>query len=164
MNGIRQIDPIPLSKYIINFVNTKGYDVNHLKLQKLIYYVDAWHNVYFDVPLLGENFEAWMHGPVVREVWDYFKNRSVLFDPINLNGDVVNDLSPYLDSEQLEVINDVLVEYGDKSSYYLECLTHSEDPWRKARRGYAPTDRCEEIIPKDFMKGYYREKLYGQSS
>lgn len=47
--------------------------LNHMKLQKLIYYIDAWHLVFFYEPLINENFEAWVHGPVVREVWDFLK-------------------------------------------------------------------------------------------
>lgn len=161
MGELREIDPILLSQYIISYLNEKGQEVNHLKLQKLIYYVDAWHNVYFDVPLIKEDFEAWMHGPVVRKVWDYYKGKSVLFTPIRPS-DATADLSTLISKEQLELINDVLDEYGDKSSYYLECLTHSEEPWKRARHGYGPTDRCEAIITKDSMKQFYKEMLYGQ--
>lgn len=157
---INQIDPIDLSKHIIQYFSEKNTEVNHLKLQKLIYYIDAWHNVYFNKPLIQENFEAWAHGPVVREVWNYYKGGSVLFDPLP----VEEYVDIYVDKEQLDLINDVLEEYGDKTGYYLECLTHHEEPWRRARRGYAPGDKCEVIIDKDFAKEFYGDMLYGEKN
>ena len=163
MGEVRQIGPILLAQYIVDFLNKKGQAVSHLKLQKLIYYIDAWHYVYFDMPMIKEDFQAWMHGPVVREVWDEFKDKSVLFTPIEISSEGV-DLSTYLMPDQIELINDVLEEYGNKTAYYLECLTHSEEPWRMARRGYAPTERCEVIMSKNFMKEFYGQKLYGKDN
>ena len=43
--------------------------------------------------------------------------------------------------KQIEIINDVLDEYGNKSGYYLETLTHSEEPWRIARRKNKDLDK-----------------------
>lgn len=163
MSKINQIDPVALSKYILKHVNELGHSVNHLKLQKLLYYCDAWHLVYFDgVPLVNEEFEAWMHGPVLRSVWNYYKDQSVLHDEINpipFNFEI----NSILDEEQVEMINDVLEEYGGKSAYYLECLTHDELPWKEARHGYASCDRCDEIISKDTMKTFYSNMLYGEA-
>lgn len=155
---IKQISSIDLSQYILNCFNNKSESINQLKLQKLVYYIDAWHYVLLEKPLIHENFEAWMHGPVVRELWNHYRGESVLNAPIS--SDIYNcnlDVS----KEQLEVINDVLDEYGDKTPYYLECLTHEETPWIVARKGYAPSDRCTEIISKEIMKEYYSSKIYG---
>ncbi|ACV64603.1 prophage ps3 protein 01 [Desulfofarcimen acetoxidans DSM 771] len=160
---LKQINPIDLSRHVIKYVNDKGHEVSHLKLQKLIYYVDAWHNVYFNQPLIEDQFEAWMHGPVVRNIWNYFRDKSVLYDPIKLEEGYF-DISEYISSEQLELINDVLDEYGDKTAYYLECLTHSEEPWRRARLGYAPSDKCEAVIYKDLIKQFYGSMLYGKNT
>ena len=146
---------------LLSILRDKGLEINHLKLQKLIYYIDAWHYVFLDKPLIRNDFEAWMHGPVVREVWDHYKNESILNGTVSItNPDV--DISTVVSPEQIEVINDVLDEYGDKTSYYLECLTHEEDPWRYARKGYSSSDRCERIIPKAYMKQFYEGKLYAE--
>ena len=163
MGEIKQIDPTSLSKYIINRVHEMGHSVSHLKLQKLLYYCAAWHMVYFDgKQLISEDFEAWMHGPVIREVWNYYRDESVLYDdiqPVNLGFDI-RDI---LNDEQVEVIDDALEEYGKRSAYYLECLTHDEKPWREARRGYVSSDRCEETISKEIMRKFYGEMLYGET-
>lgn len=153
---INQVSSIDLSKYILNYFNDKGESINHLKLQKLVYYIDAWHNVFLEKPLIHENFEAWMHGPVVRELWNYYKDESILNNPIDTNN---GSCALQVTEEQLEIINDVLDEYGDKTPYYLECLTHEETPWIVARKGYAPSDKCTEKISKELMKEYYSAKL-----
>ncbi len=160
MDNLLQPNLLQLSKYVINYVNKMGHDVNHLKLQKLIYYLDAWHNVILDKPLIKQDFEAWMHGPVCRELWDYYKDETILYGTIELkNG---TEIKLDVNNEQLEVINDVLDEYGDKTSYYLECLTHEEKPWDIARIGYSSSDRCENVISKAIMKEFYEGKLYEQ--
>ena len=126
----KQVDAIELAKYVIVKMAEKGKKINHLKLQKLLYYVQAWHLVYTNEPLISENFEAWLHGPVVRKVWDYYKKYSVMFD--DLPCEEVDNIE--LTEEQKEIIDDVLDEYGDKTGYYLECLTHVEQPWKEARQ------------------------------
>lgn len=147
---MQRVNEIELSKYIINKLADKNKRVNHLKLQKLLYYIQAWHLVYMDEPLFDSDFEAWLHGPVVRKVWDYYKSKSIMLDDLPIEKEVSIDLT----EEQEEIINDVLDEYGDKSGYYLECLTHSELPWKEARRKGENT-----IIPKQKIKEYYESLL-----
>ena len=80
-----KLNPIDVSKYIINYLNKKSYPVNHLKLQKLLYYIEAWYTVLTDSNIFSEKIEAWEHGPVIRKVWDYFKNQSILYDNIRIS-------------------------------------------------------------------------------
>lgn len=145
----KQINALSLSQYIIKYMSTQNITVNHLKLQKLLYYIDAWHYVFKNQPLISENFEAWQHGPVVRTVWDFYKNESILYN----NLPVPTTVSLDVEEEQIQIINDVLDEYGNKTAYYLECLTHEEEPWKKARTTLL------KIIDKNHMKQYYASKL-----
>lgn len=149
---MKKVNEIELAKYIICQLNEKGQTVNHLKLQKLLYYVQAWYLVYTDEPLFDEKFEAWLHGPVLRSVWNYYKAKSVMLDDLPCEKNIDIELT----EEQKQIIADVLEEYGDKTGYYLECLTHSEKPWKDARRKGENT-----IIENDKMKEYYSELLNG---
>lgn len=160
MSELKQIDSLILSEWVIGYVNKMGYDISQLKLQKLLYYLDAWHHVYFDMPLIEDDFEAWTHGPVSRKVWDYYKAYSVLYRSLTVDQKKDNNIKNFLNGEQVELCQDVLDEYGDKTAYYLECLTHSEDPWRYARKGYQASDSCNVIMPKTDIKNYYWRKLY----
>jgi uncharacterized phage-associated protein len=143
----RTVDSVELSKYVIRKMYEKGEKINHLKLQKLLYYIEAWHLVYTDKPLIDDDFEAWLHGPVIRKVWNHYKGFSIMFDDLPYPK---QEPTIELTEEQKEIIDDVLDEYGEKSGYYLECLTHAEIPWRNARiKGE------NQIISKEKMKEYY---------
>lgn len=148
-----KLNPIDVSKYIINYLNEKSYPVNHLKLQKLLYYIEAWYTVFTGSNLFEEQIEAWQHGPVIRKVWDYFKKQSILYDNLKISKGFELKAS----KEQIEIINDVLDEYGDKTGYYLETLTHSEEPWKIARRK-------NKYIDKNTMKQFYSSRLNAKKS
>lgn len=148
-----KLNPIDVSKYIINYLNEKSYSVNHLKLQKLLYYIEAWYTVFTGSNLFEEQIEAWQHGPVIRKVWDYFKNQSISYDNLKISKGFELKAS----KEQIEIINDVLDEYGDKTGYYLETLTHSEEPWKIARRK-------NKYIDKNTMKQFYSSRLNAKKS
>lgn len=159
MNELPQIDAFLLAKYILA---RKG-PMSHLKLQKLLYYVEAWHLAFFECSIIKEDFKAWLHGPVCVPVWHKIKKMSVLNDRIKVkDGDVAKikkTVEAKLDLKQKELINDVLSEYGDKTSYHLECLTHAERPWIHAR-GNTPSDEASSArISKTEMKKFYQSRL-----
>lgn len=121
-----------------------------MKLQKLLYYCQAWALVWDEEPLFDDEFEAWANGPVIRRLYERhrgkFKVDSELFDsgkPIQLSA-----------TEQ-ETIDEVLDFYGDKNAQWLSNLTHKESPWLDARGDIDPMDSSEEIISKASMHEYY---------
>jgi uncharacterized phage-associated protein len=153
---------LDLSHIVTHFVNLKGDTVSHKKLQKLIYYIEAWNLVHLESPLLDEDFEAWVHGPVVPQLYHELKEFG--FNKL----EVVNDQFDTVDEEikaiikdnnlsdnQLELIYSVLNKYSSLSSLELELLTHNEAPWIEARIGFAPHQSCNNIIPKTRMKEFY---------
>ena len=60
--------------------------VTNKKLQKLLYYAQAWSLVLRDKKLFSNKIEAWVHGPAIREV--YFEYKKFGFGPITEN---IND-------------------------------------------------------------------------
>lgn len=163
--SLHKIDSVHLCEYIIKKVREFG-PVSHLKLQKLLYYVQAFHLAYFDAPVIDDQFQAWLHGPVSRKIYDELKGVAVLHGNINFE-QVLNEPTPEerlgstLLPQQIEFINDVLGEFGRKSAYELEGMTHSEAPWIEARCGYGPGDRCERNISEETTKSYYGQFMYG---
>jgi uncharacterized phage-associated protein len=158
MREFRTASALRLSYYILSFVPS-----SQLKLQKLVYYTEGRHLAYFEHPLINEEFEAWIHGPVVRSLWDYFKGRGNYFTEWYLKQELAEKTRKYfnhlLQPEQLELVGDVIKEYGDKSAYHLEALSHAEMPWRAARNGYAPSERSEAVISKETTQKYYQSIL-----
>ena len=138
----------------------------HLKLQKLLYYVEAWHLAIFQQSLIVDKFKAWMHGPVSTKVWHEFKDsKSTLMKDISIPAKearrITAKLTKELKPDQLSLIDDVLSEYGPLTAYQLEGLTHSETPWVEARNGIAPAQASTATISKETMRKFYRGRLYG---
>ena len=118
------------------------------KLQKLVYYSQAWSLVWDDDALFPEEIEAWANGPVVRELYDAHRREYRVSD---LGKGDPDALTP----DQRETVDAVLEFYGDRSPQWLSDLTHMEDPWRSARTGVPEGERGNSIIPKQDLAEYY---------
>ena len=119
-----------------------------MKLQKLVYYCQAWSLVWDEEPLFPEKIEAWANGPVVPELFllhkGQFKVRSIpAGKPEKLN------------KKQRETVLAVINYYGNKSSQWLSDLTHIEDPWRNARVEISEKRRGNRVISRASMLEYY---------
>jgi len=154
-----QIGAVDLAKYILAVQGP----MSHLKLQKLVYYVDAWHLVFNEKALVPEDFKAWVHGPVCVPLWHAIKDFSTLNGEVQVKADhkdpVIKKVESKLGSDQLALIKDVLKEYGDKPAHHLENLTHAELPWKEARGGLPANEHSTTKIKKSTMKSYYRSRL-----
>lgn len=145
--------------YIIQRVIASGEMLSNLKLQKLLYYVQAWNLVFEDKPLFDGKFEAWVHGPVSRHIYSRYASTKTLYSDITL-ADVNSDFSPdSLDTNETSHIDRVLSVYAKFTGAQLEELTHREDPWVQARDGYEPFERCERDLDEEIMKRYYAQRL-----
>lgn len=132
------------------YVLTKLGHCTHMKLQKLVYYAQAWSLVWDEAPLFHEKIEAWANGPVVPDLWRRLKGR---FD---VTSDDLPEGNPgRLSEEQRETVEAVLEHYGDKSPQWLSDLTHSESPWISARRGLPQGERGAAEISYASMAEYY---------
>lgn len=118
------------------------------KLQKLVYYAQAWHTTWSGQPLFGEPIEAWANGPVVPAL--YRQHRGEYTRTGWPSGDP-GRLSEY----QRAVIDGILGFYGGKDGQWLSELTHAEPPWINAREGLSPRDRGSREITPAAMAEYY---------
>lgn len=129
-----------------------------LKLQKLLYYVQAWSLAVRREKVFPNKFQAWIHGPVCREVFDRFKDTHMLYDNISPANDM-RESAAALSEDTRAHVDEVLAAYGELTGIQLENMTHDELPWQKAREGYAPAARCEVEIDEDLMASYYAKML-----
>ncbi len=141
-------DVFDVAKYILK----KQGPLTTMKLQKLVYFCQAWSLVWDEKPLFNEAIQAWASGPVVRELYDIHRGMFIISEIGK--GDASN-----LNHEEKETINAVLKAYGKKPAQWLADLTHMEDPWNKAREGYDPGDNCENEITQASMHEYYSSLL-----
>ena len=137
---------------IIAFCNDHGDLLTNLKLQKLLYYAQAWHLAVYGKELFPEDCEAWVHGPVVPSAYRAF--RAAGYSPVNEMGG-----HPSLPARVQVHIADLMGAYGALSAFDMERLVHSEAPWREARGDLPPDAPSVAVIPKRRMREYYRAKL-----
>jgi uncharacterized phage-associated protein len=129
------------------YILDKKGEMTTMKLQKLLYYCQAWSLVWDEEPLFVEQIEAWANGPVVREIYDEHRNQ---FKISQIGGDPKK-----LSIKQKNTINAILDYYGDKPSQWLSDLTHMEDPWKLARVGLRHGERGNSVISYQSMDEYY---------
>lgn len=118
------------------------------KLQKLVYYAQAWSLVWDEKPLFKARIEAWVNGPVVPALYKHHKGQ---FQVGSWPWGDPDALAP----EERETVDSVLRYYGDKSGQWLRELTHAELPWQQARKGLPPGEPSAREIPHGLMYEYY---------
>jgi uncharacterized phage-associated protein len=124
-----------------------------MKLQKLVYYAQAWTLARRGQPLFDEQIQAWAHGPVVYELFRLHRGQFVV-DRIWPAGD------PHqLSTADREIVDSILDCYGSLSAAQLSDLTHREDPWKSARADVGPGVRTSTIIEQASMQRYYASRL-----
>ena len=124
------------------------------KLQKLVYYAKAWSAVWDDKELFPEPIQAWANGPVCPSLYEYHRGQFKISELIDSNGEAIGDSSK-LDENERDSVDHVLEFYGPKSAQYLSELTHSELPWKQARKGLSAGERGNATIPTASMAEYY---------
>ncbi|QGX39443.1 Panacea domain-containing protein [Permianibacter aggregans] len=113
---------------VARYITEKQGEMSAMKLQKLMYYAQAWHLVWEEQPLFPDMFEAWANGPVLPAIYDKHRGQFKVDKSFFRDGNATN-----LSKTEKENIGKVLEFYGDKTAQWLSNLTHQEDPWLKAR-------------------------------
>ena len=136
------------------FVNVESCDSK--KLQKLCYYMQAWSYAINDGPFFEGDFEAWVHGPINRELWERIK--SIAWKAITVNDFSAADKVDFSEQETrlLQLVWDT---YGEFSGFELETLTRNELPWQEQRVGLDVLEAGTNIIRPETMKNYYRNMI-----
>jgi uncharacterized phage-associated protein len=126
--------------------------VTSMKLQKLIYYCQAWHLVRANTPLFEDRIEAWSQGPVIPSIYKKHRNKFQVSSWPGGNAQA-------LDVKELETIGWVLDKYSHFSAESLSRMTHIELPWRIARGLSQPDEKSSEEITQPKLKYYYGRQI-----
>jgi uncharacterized phage-associated protein len=144
------MDALTIADYFIWKSQQEGIPVTNKKLQKLLYYAQAWSLVLQNKPLFKQEIEAWVHGPAIRDV--YFTFKEFGFSPIKKEVDLAN---LKLSGEDTKLLDEIWRVYGKFDATYLETLSHSEKPWQEARAGLDGDTPSENIIAPATMRDFY---------
>lgn len=133
---------------VASYILERRGSMTAMKLQKLVYYSQAWSLVWDEAPLFDEPIEAWAYGPVVPALYDLHRGQLQISRLKKGNPDS-------LTAHQKDTVDKVLAYYGDRPTWWLSDLTHIEDPWRDAREGCEDGARCSKAISHAAIFEYY---------
>lgn len=150
----KKVSVLAVADYFLYKANKEKKPLTNKKLQKLVYYAQAWSLVLNKKKLFSEPIEAWVHGPAVRSLYGQYK--SFGFSPIVKN---VEEGSIKITTKDKELLDEVWNVYGKLDAGYLEMLTHSEQPWQDARNGLQNHQSSDNEITTKTMKSFYSLKL-----
>ncbi len=129
--------------------------ITNKRLQKLLYYVQAWHLAINKKPLFDDKIEAWIHGPAIRSVYEEYK--SYVANPIDkvLNVNIATELG----IGTVKFVDRIVEAYSKYDTATLEFMTHAESPWQEARNGLEINESSNNEISQASMLSYYTDRL-----
>lgn len=142
-----------ISRNLITFYEQGGEPITLLKVLKLLYYSEGCSLALDNGSLFLEDIYAWRHGPVVKEVYNFYDK-----DPYNLPFGTDEDEAAVetIDSNPCDsnILEQVFNEFGQYSAWALRDQTHKEEPWIEATNNGEVMNR---IINRETMKRYFAE-------
>lgn len=144
-----------IADYFIHKNSKDKKGLTNKKLQKLLYYAQAWNLVLNNGKMFDDNIEAWIHGPAIPRVYLKFKE----FGFKDIAKEIGNVDFSNLSNKEKSVLDAVWEIYGKYDGDYLELLTHSEEPWQEARKKSHEYESSNEIISTEKMKEYYGRQI-----
>lgn len=135
-----------VANYIIYKLNRRNIEITHLKLQKLLYFSQKEFLKKYNIPLFADDFEAWIHGPVLPIIYKEYAKYG--WDNIPCS---FFNIFPLTKLEK-ETIKNVLNNYQNFSGKELEYFTHQEYSWLKARKGILLYSPSKEVITKESIR------------
>jgi uncharacterized phage-associated protein len=158
-----KVEPNIVADWLIAWHGLHGDGITNLRLQKLMYYVQSWYiALNDDKPIFQEDFQAWIHGPVLPSQYHRFKEYGPSFIPVPAipgSKDESGVDLPKIDSDISAHMEEVMEVYGTMTTWDLERLSHLEDPWIESRGGISMDDICRTTIAKKSIGSYYRSLL-----
>ena len=161
MGDSTTLDARELANFILDLAKEQGIGLSITSLLKIVYFAHGWHLAMFSEPLVGQPFEAWQHGPVVRVLYDCFKSESG--DQIRTRARKLNpktarfEVCEYsLQEPRKAFLKSILISYSRFHPYKLSEMTHEEgSPWHKVWTKSETESAPGMRIPNDHIRSYF---------
>lgn len=148
--------PVDVARYLIKLAGsgTEPDCLTQMQLHKLLYYAQGWALATFGRPLFEGRIEAWIHGPVVKQIYSLFRDFGDAAIPASEGADAVS-----LIPADRALIVSVWEEYKPYSASGLREMTHREAPWLEARQGLPDSVSSAAEITADSLASFFRQRL-----
>jgi len=157
-------DARAVANLILDRFDSVAFSISNKKINKLVYLSHGVCLSRLDKPLIKNHVEAWQHGPVIRVLYDSFKEFEYL--PITRKATSMD----YRSGEEMEVSYNAMPRemaelalrvceyFGRRSADDLEELTHAEgSPWSQVWSLPAAQRGLRDRIPNEWIKTYFDE-------
>lgn len=143
---------LDVCKYVIDYSNEKEYGISNLKLQKILYFIQA----YFLIKqpsrcCFDDRIEAWDFGPVVPKAYREYKQFGSSDIPTIMDFEK-SDSNGCITGEDKNLIKTVIDKFADYSATDLVGLTHNQSPWIDAYIPHMNREITPEAI-KEYFNG-----------
>jgi uncharacterized phage-associated protein len=157
MNKDKEVKALSVADYLLYKANKESRPITNKKLQKILYYIQAWSLAVRDKKVFDDKIEAWIHGPAIREVYLNFKEFGAA--PIQ------NARKKARDSKKIAEIKGVqlaLDQYAEANAgQYPMTLLSLSPTYMPLLPGFVPS-ATTTVSPRD-MFAYTPYEVTGQS-
>ena len=144
---------LSVANYIVDYCNKHGKGISNLKLQKILYFVQAEFLVSTpgNVPCFSNKIEAWDFGPVVPDVYHQYKIYGSSIIP-SVSNDPMKNYYEKISPSDRKMIDGIVRQAVEYSASQLVEITHNQAPWKNAyRHGF------NNEISNEAILNYFRE-------
>jgi uncharacterized phage-associated protein len=130
--------------------------VDRMKLQKLLYFAQAWYLAWYDEPMFNDVVQAWKYGPAIPSIHKVYGaehegSRDLIQAP--LSGTPGN-----LDEQRRAALDAVLEVYGEMDAQTLAALSKEGPLWRGSRRGLTDDENGHQVMPRGKIAVFFRRE------
>ena len=134
-----------IARYVIFYCHKHRYPISNLKLQKILYFIQAYFLVEANKPCFSDVIEAWDYCPIVPSVFEEYRIYGSLNIPCTDNGSEFR----YIKSDDYDSLNRILAEVSKNTESQLKYITNNQSPWIDARKSV--TKRITNKAIKDYF-------------
>jgi uncharacterized phage-associated protein len=158
-----------ICNFLIARSHAHSFELTNLRLNKLLYLIHGWGLTSRRDGLIRNHFLAWMHGPVVRPVYDTFKayGEKKITEPATYLDYLSGENRPVayddISAADTEIIERVFASYDRYTTGQLVDLTHVKGgPWEVIYSAWAKDNKLNLRIPNDLIRAHFLRQAGGQ--
>lgn len=157
-----------ICNFLLSRYEAKRFELTNLRINKLLYFIQAESLALRPEGLVRNHFEAWQYGPVIRPVFDAFKiygEQYITAPAAYLDYGSGQHLPiPYNDIAQndLDLIQNIFASYSRFSTSQLVSLSHEQDgPWDIVYKAYLADKTLSPRISNDLIRQQFARGISG---
>lgn len=140
---------LDIAAYIIAYCKSNNFVISNLRLQKILYFIQAEFLVATGNPCFREDIQAWDFGPVIPEVYQVYKFYGSSNIPDVYDG---SNTFSFIKDKDKRIIQEMIEECNKFSAIELVNITHNQAPWKDVFIKYQNNKIENEEIRNYFLQ------------